>query len=443
MQTPTNLLSEAYSVLDANDKATYTQPSAELYPHQWLWDSCFIAIGLRHKDQDRAMSEILGLFRGQWQNGMIPNIIFNEENHYKTDRDLWRSWVSPYAPRGVSTTGITQPPMLAEAIVKVGEKLTLSDRRHWYRQVFEPLVKYHQWIYTDRDPHKEGLALLIHPWEVGMDNTPPWMSELQEHQLSWWIRAIKLTRSDTILTMLRRDTHNIPSSQRFATIEALALFDIQRRLRRKAYDIERILDHSMFAIEDVAFNAILIRNNDQLIKIAKVIQEVLPSDLMESMDKTRQAFEQLWDPLSAQYYSRDFITHRLLKVPSVASLLGLYSGSIGEERARSLVHQLSDKHSYALNSPIPTVPKNSSWFNPVNYWQGPAWVNVNWLIIDGLLRYGYKKEASKLRDSTLSMITSQGCFEYFNPDDGSGIGAPNFSWTAALAIDLYLNPIIV
>ena len=95
MQPPTDLLSEAYHVLDLNDRTAYTQPAPDLYPHQWLWDSCFIAIGLRHRDIERAMAEILSLFRGQWQNGMLPNIIFSDDPKYARDRNLWRSWINP------------------------------------------------------------------------------------------------------------------------------------------------------------------------------------------------------------------------------------------------------------------------------------------------------------------------------------------------------------
>jgi hypothetical protein len=443
MEPPTNLISEAYDILDANDHSSYTQPAANLYPHQWLWDSCFIAIGLRHRDPERAQIELLSLLRGQWQNGMLPNIIFSPDERYERDRNFWRSWINPEAPSEVATTGITQPPMLAEAVTRVGEKLSPSERRDWYRRVYPSLLKYHSWLYNERDPHGEGLVLQIHPWEVGMDNTPPWMAELHEHQLSLWIRAAKKAHADRAIDLFRRDTRHVPSNERFDAIEALALFDIQRRLRRKIYDIRRILDHSMFAIEDVGFNAILIRNNERLKAIAAIIREPLPEELSASMKKTEQAFEELWDPLSASYYSRDFITHNLFREPTVASLLALYAGSISQERAEDIVHQLGDKHTFNSHFPVPSVPINSSWFKPDNYWQGPTWVNTNWLIIDGLKRYGFLEEAKQLREVTLSMVTSYGFSEYFDPNDGHALGTPAFSWTAALAVDLSLSPIRV
>jgi glycogen debranching enzyme len=82
------------------------------------------------------------------------------------------------------------------------------------------------------------------------------------------------------------------------------------------------------------------------------------------------------------------------------------------------------------------VPVNSSYFNPYRYWQGPTWVNTNWLIINGLRQYGYQAEAAVLKERTLKMVARNGFYEYFNPLNGKGAGAPNFSWTAALIIDL-------
>jgi glycogen debranching enzyme len=430
-----DLLAQAAEVLKMNDRGNYTQPAHKLYPHQWLWDSCFIAIGLRHLDIERAKMELLSLLRGQWDNGMLPNIIFRDDPQYHFDRSVWRSWLNPYAPSDVTTTGITQPPMLAEAIVQVGHKMEWPERRLWYRMVYPSLLKYHQWLYKERDPHGEGLVLLIHPWETGLDNTPPWMDEMHEHLMPLWIRIIEKTHFDRAINLFRRDTKSVLIDERFSTIESLMLVDVQRRLRRKRYDIDKILDHSLFAIEDLAFNSMFIRANSHLRDIAKSLHEELPPELLDSMKKTEDALEDLWDTYSAQYYSRDFITHRLLKTPSIATLLPLYAGSISKDRAEKLVRLLENDHMFGPPYPVPSVPLNSFWFQPRRYWQGPTWINMNWLIIDGLERYGFKDHAAALRESSLEMVKKSGFYEYFSPLDASPAGISDFSWTAALTID--------
>jgi hypothetical protein len=430
------LFKAAYEVLKQNDRQKWTMPAGNLYPHQWLWDSCFIAIGLRHLDIERAKTELRSLLRGQWSNGMIPNLIFANREEYRRDRELWRSYLSPYAPHDVATSGITQPPMLAEAIVKIGQKLKAPERRSWYKEMYFDLLRYHQWLYADRDPHDEGLIILIHPYECGMDNTPPWISELRKHSMPWWINLIEKLHLDNIVNLVRRDTRHVPPGERMSNIEAMAYWSALRRLRRKAYNSEAILSRSLFLVEDLAFNSILIAANNCLKTIAKDIGHRLPDSLIQKMQTTENALETLWSETSGYYYSRSFVSHKLIEEPTIATLLPLYSGTISKQRAKHLVNLLTSKTQFGLNWPIPSVPKNSSFFDPYKYWQGPTWVNTNWLVIEGLKRYGFDAEAANLRDRTLEMVAKGGMYEYFNPINGRPSGAPNFSWTAALTIDL-------
>jgi glycogen debranching enzyme len=261
------------------------------------------------------------------------------------------------------------------------------------------------------------------------------MQELSQ-RLPWWIKLLHKTRLDSLVSLFRADTRHVPAEQRALNVEVLALGQSMLKLRRKGYDINKILKRGLLTVEDLNFNAILIRANTHLQEIAKTLRQDLPESLVERMSLAEQALEELWDPYSEQYYSRDHKTHKLLKEPSIATLLPLYAGSISQERAAKLVTKLENEHIFGTAFPVPSVPQDSSWFNPERYWQGPSWVNINWLIIDGLKRYGFDDHAAALRDSTLEMVNRSGFFEYFNPLTGAGLGAVNFSWTAALTIDL-------
>ncbi len=430
------LLTNAKEVLEKNHKGGYTVPAGGLYPHQWLWDSCFISIGLRHYDMERAQKEILSLLRGQWSNGMLPHMIFTAGDSHKSDQDIWRSWASPYAPDNVSTSGITQPPMLAEAVVRIGEKLKTTERRTWYQTIYPALVAYHTWLYSERDPHGEGLVLQIHPWETGLDNTPPWIYEMHQHQTPFWVKVVDTLHADFLVNLFRRDRKLSLPGQRLNASDSVALYIMQHRLRRRNYDIDKVLSHSLLAIEDLTFNCIFIRANEHLTKIAKAINKELPKELLSRMKKSEDELEKLWDAYGAQYYSRNYATNKLIKIPSIATLLPLYAGCISKERAEQLVKLLKNTNQFSPKFPVPTVPIHDPYFKPHGYWQGPVWLNTNWLIIDGLKRYGYKDEAALLAKRTLEMVGESGLYEYFSPLDGSPAGAENFSWTAALTIDL-------
>lgn len=433
--TQEELFEEAKKVLKHNDRGKFTVPAGDLYPHQWLWDSCFVAIGLRHTDIERAKTELTSLLRGQWSNGMLPNIIFNDSAEHR-ERNLWRSYLSPYAPSDVATSGITQPPLLAEAVVRVGQKMRLAERRTWYQQMYPHLLKHHEWLYRDRDPHEEGLVLLLHPYESGLDNSPPWISELRKHSMPWWVRIIERTHLDVLVNMVRRDTRHVPPGQRMSNIEALSYWAAVHRLRRKAYNSEALLSRSLFAVEDLAFNCILIRANEHLKEMAHAIKEEVPSWLAERMDKTKEALQQLWSEAYGQYYSRNFVSHKLIEEASVATLLPFYAGIVPEDKAGRLLELLKRKEYFGADWPVPSVPLSSPSFEEHKYWQGPTWINLNWLIIDGLKRSGHYKEAQDLKKKTFELVKQSGFYEYFSPKDGSPAGAANFSWTAALIIDL-------
>ena len=58
------------------------------------------------------------------------------------------------------------------------------------------------------------------------------------------------------------------------------------------------------------------------------------------------------------------------------------------------------------------------------------------MIVQGLDRHGEPDLADELRRRTLALVDEHGFAEYFSPLTGAGHGADEFSWTAALAIDL-------
>jgi hypothetical protein len=93
------LIRQAKLVLDFNWTGEYTKPGPRLYPHQWSWDSAFIAIGYSRYDQDRATKELSHLFESQWANGLLPQIVFNPEfDRYFPGIDFWRADRSLHAP---------------------------------------------------------------------------------------------------------------------------------------------------------------------------------------------------------------------------------------------------------------------------------------------------------------------------------------------------------
>jgi hypothetical protein len=435
-----NILAAAKQVLTYNTTSEgIIIPAQGLYPHQVLWDSCFIAIGLSNYNLKLAQKQILTLLKAQWLNGMIPNIVFSPGLRYWLDRHIWRSRIAPQSNPNFATGGITQPPMLAEAVVRIGNKLTTSKRKQWYRSVYPALLAYHEWLYIERDPKNRGLVTLIHPWETGLDNTPPLIATLRHQHEPRWINLVTRLKLDKLADHIRFDAKYVDYRQRNSTIEALSLYAALRRLRKQKYNTQRILEKPPFAIEDLTYNCILIRANELLSEIAKTINETLPPLIKNRIIRAESSLDQLWDNDQSEYFSRNFTWDSFIREPSIAALLPLYSGAVSPLRALELVKSITSFENKGVNFPVPSVPPDSSWFKPMGYWQGPTWINMNWLIIDGLKRYGFNRQAELLTRKTLDLVGNNGFYEYFNPLNGNPAGIANFSWSAALAIDLIMN----
>jgi glycogen debranching enzyme len=426
----------AERVLAKNDRDGWTCPSGELYPHQWLWDSCFTAIGLRHINVKRAQTEIRSLLKNQWKNGMIPHIVFSSDTNYHAGPHLWGTTNIPNCPEGIESSGISQPPMLAEAVVRIGKLLNEKERKSWYEETFPGLAAFHEWLYRDRDPNRSGLVVIVHPWESGLDNTPPWMEMLRKHALSSKLRLVTRLGLIRFVDRFRKDTQFVPAEERMATIDLFAVYDLSRRIRKLRYNDQKILKQQKVLLVDLAYNSILIRANRHLADIAGEISQPLPEFTDKAYKQGVSALDRLWDEDTKQYYSLNYKTGKLVKSSSIAGFLPMYAGKLPATRVKALLEQLHNPDTYSTGWPVPSAPLNSPHFKPHCYWQGPTWVNMNWLLINGLRRNGAGDEASKLRRSTIDLVGKNGMYEYFSPLDGEPLGAKEFSWTAALTLDL-------
>lgn len=89
---------------------------------------------------------------------------------------------------------------------------------------------------------------------------------------------------------------------------------------------------------------------------------------------------------------------------------------------------------------VPSSDVLADDFSAVTYWRGPVWVNVNWLITLGLYRRGRTERANACFEGLVALMWENGFWEFYRPDSGRALGGRDFSWSAALTIDLLRNP---
>jgi neutral trehalase len=141
---------------------------------------------------------------------------------------------------------------------------------------------------------------------------------------------------------------------------------------------------------------------------------------------------------------------------SAAAFAALFAGVADSARAARLIELLRDPKEFGRPLPIPSVAASEPTYSD-DMWRGPTWVNYNYLIVRGLLRYGHRDMALDITRRTLDEIAhwygKEGViFEYYDAEGkrsprrlarkgrvGGGwihTVIPDYHWTAALYLAL-------
>ncbi len=429
------LLQQAKGVLDANWRGTHTIPAPGLYPHQWSWDSGFIAIGLSHYHQERAQKELLTLFEAQWGNGFLPHIVFNpEERSYFPDPSYWNcKGLCPQTPQEYLTSGLTQPPVHALAAWYIYRNARdKSGAVSFLKEIFPRLTDLHRYLFSKRDPEGCGLASIYHPWESGQDNLPCWDEPLSR------VMPVDLP------SYRRVDVERVGSQEERPSDEDYDRYiHIVEVLKSARYDDEAAYPIMPFLIKDLCMNTILHLSTRSLYEMARLLNRDT-REIEGWLEKLREGLlERLWDPEDGLFYSYDLRRPGHIRKRTISSLIPLSTGVLEKTDARRLLEWLNHSNFCGdCNCKYPFVPSSGVEepdFQSVTYWRGPVWINMNWLIIKGLIEYDMIEKCEEIKQSLFQLAEESGFREYYDPFTGDGHGAGDFSWSAALIIDLLMS----
>ncbi len=426
-------------MLRANDVGGWTKPAPRLYPHQWSWDSAFIAIGLAHLDPSRALGELEHLFKAQWTDGRVPHIVFDPNvPEYWPGPDLWGSREVSAAPTAVATSGLIQPPMHAIAVWRIlaiarAERVPEAALRDLLARscaLYPKLLAWHRYLVERRDPERSGLITVYHPWE-GTDNTPRWDA------------ALAMIDVGELPPYPRTDVSLVDASERPTKAEYDRYLWLVGLLRAANYDDELVRRMHPFLIKDVQCSAIFVAANDALAEIAELAGA--PADeraaIAEWSKRSADGVRACWDHDLELALDFDLRAHRPIRCVTSAGLCPLLVPSLTRTEARRFLDRIfGPDFAGAKGLAFPVVLSTgarSSEFRPRAYWRGPAWPVINWLLWCGLRAHGLESEATSLREANLALLARPGSHfaEYFDPFTAEPLGSPDQSWTAAVTLD--------
>ena len=411
----------AKEVLKNNRRSGYTLPTNnKLYPAQWNWDSAFISLGYSYFNIEYAIEELEKLISGQWDDGMIPHILFhdNDESYFPNNK-TWN------CGNKIPSSGITQPPIIATIIKKIVDqnKLNQSQLKR-VKVIIKKLKKYLDWFFNYRDINKIGLASIIHPWESGLDNSPIWDSALDKVKI------------EDNLKYERRDLNVSKSSNRPIKKDYDGYITLLNQFKKENYNPIKIVNNSMFNVIDIGFNSILIRATKDLVEVSKKFNLDF-TDLKKKISKSEESLIKFYKDEEQSFFPYDFKNHNLIKVDAISNYFVLFANLQNENINNKIINKLKEYNSHREYFFTTVNPKDKT-FEETRYWRGPVWINSNWIIYQGLLDKD-KNFSNLIKNKTLKLLENKKFHEYYNYKTGECLGANNFSWSAALYLDLKLN----
>lgn len=250
--------------------------------------------------------------------------------------------------------------------------------RDFLAEIYEPIARWQRWWFEHCDADRDGVCQYDHPYSSGLDDSPLW-------------------------------------------------------------------DHGM-PVESPDLNTYLCLQAEALAKMADVLGEMGDAARWhEQADAAaRTLLQHLYDPDAGLFLALRMTGGGHEPVPALTplSLLPLWTGRLPEEVNRQLIAHLRDPRTFWTPYPVPTVARSDPNYDPNQMWRGPVWVNINYMLVEALLRSGEGDLARELCDRTLALVSRHADIkEYYHPETGDvpERAAPGFGWSGALFIDLAIR----
>ena len=381
--------------------SVYAQSADSIFPsigrrwaHQfggWMvgeWDCFFGSLLTSLEDKAQTVAAIKAILLGQTDTGMVPSTLYGAGS-------VWDS---------------SQPPIGSYMVWKVYQRLQDRELLAW---AYPRLKKWHEWWLHDRgdgqpwrDGNRDGLLewgsdrgsahsvggrgfLYVAKWETGMDDSPMYDD-------------------------VTYDPHTYTMN-----------------------------------LDDVALNSYYASDTECLAKIAAILgkDEDATAFTTEYEHLKRLIREKLWNERDGIYENR-YWTGEFSKRLSPTNFYPIYAGIATPEQAKRMVEDhLQNPQEFWGEYVIPSIARNDPAFPDQYYWRGSIWAPSNYLVYQGLMRYGFDKLAFELAAKSYKLFmddwkANQHYNEQYLAWGGYGGGDPHYTWGTLLclmALEQYID----
>jgi len=177
-------------------------------------------------------------------------------------------------------------------------------------------------------------------------------------------------------------------------------------------------------------NAMLVKEAKSLAEMAKILGNTNDVKRWEKDAESRTELinQFCWDTLTHFYYNINKKNQSFcykhkddLKIKEIIGFLPLWAGVSDNEKTVYLINKMKDPEEFWRPFGVPTLSAQSDYYNPIGYWNGPVWVQWDYLLFRGLLDHGYRQDAEELAERvTKNMIyhlkNDHVFWEFYSPD---------------------------
>ncbi|MGH9446425.1 MAG: MGH1-like glycoside hydrolase domain-containing protein, partial [Terriglobia bacterium] len=352
------------------------------------WDCFFGALLTSLEDTSQTEAGIKAILLAQTSTGLVPNM----------------------ASGGGATPDRSEPPVGAYCVWKVYQRLRDRSLLEW---AYPRLKRWHERWFGNRgdgqpwrDGNRDGLLewgsdrgsapsiggrgfLQAAKWESGMDDSPMW-----DHA---------------------------------------------------AYDPQTYTMN----LDDVGLNSLYALDSECLAKIAAILgQTADAAGFSAEYSRIKKLVQQkLWNGQDGIYENR-YWDGRFSKRLSPTNFYPLFAGIATPEQAAEMVkkHLLNPREFWGKYV-IPTIARDDPAFAGQFYWRGDIWGPTNYMVYEGLERYGFDKIALEYAGKNYNLFMgdwkrNQHDDEQYHAWGGNGGGDTHYTWGALLclaALEQYID----
>ncbi len=196
----------------------------------------------------------------------------------------------------------------------------------------------------------------------------------------------------------------------------------------------------------VDLNAMLVKEAKSLAAMAQELGLTQEAEQWRSDAEKRSRLinETFWDETDGFYYQVDrkdndftFKNPNDLKRQEIIGFLPMWAGVASDAQAERLVEHLTNPDKFWRQYGVPSLAADDSYYNPKGYWNGPVWVEWDYLVMDGLIQYGYEKEARELvmrvaKNMVEQLKKDHNLWEFYSPDHQWAGYHKTYIWAAVI-----------